>query len=309
MLCVSCVVSLSGEHVFVDGSVGMTTWVLVGAGLLVLVALVYWQLVPTEGTYLGTRVVTLLYDLSARRYDRMKQYDLPLEDATLGRPLAKRVRSDPQALVLDVATGTGRVPMSLLRQTKFQGKVIGLDISGRMLEQAAGNLTAHNERVCLLRHDAGRLPFEDSVFGMVTCVEALEFLPHPMATLREMVRVLRPGGTLLFTNRIGPEALFLPGKVFPRHRVEEMLAAFPLRDVSVSRWEVNYDQILAYRTGEQLEGAAPHRLHVTLPCPICGVKRLQLNDSNVSCEGCGHTLSSSNGVVDLTQIHASEGWT
>jgi len=287
----------------------MTTWVLVGAGLLVLAALVYWQLVLTEGTYLWTRVVTLLYDLSARRYDRIKQYDLPLEDATLGKPLAERVGSDSEALVLDVATGTGRVPKSLLRQTEFQGKVIGLDISERMLEQAARNLTAHNERVCLLRHDAGRLPFEDGVFDMVTCVEALEFLPDSMGTLHEMARVLRPGGTLLFTNRIGREALFLPGKVFPRHRTEETLAAFPLRDVSVSRWEVNYDQIWAYRTGEQLEGAAPHRLHVTLPCPICGVKRLQLNDSNVSCEACGHTLSRSNGVVDLTQIHESEGWT
>lgn len=280
----------------------MIAWVLVGAGMLVLAALIYWQLVLAEGTYLGTRVVTLLYDWSARRYDRIKQYDLPLEDATLGRPLTERVGSDPEALVLDVATGTGRLPMSLSRQTEFQGKIIGLDISGRMLERAAANLAAYGERICLLRHDAGRLPFEDGVFDAVTCVEALEFLPNPMATLREMVRVLRPAGTMLLTNRIGPEALFLPGKVLPRHRIEEALAAFPLRDVSVSRWEVNYDQIWANRSGEEFEGTTPHQLHVTLPCPICGMKRLQVNGSIVSCEGCEHTLSRSSGVVDLTRV-------
>ena len=50
-------------------------WVLLVVAFVVLVLIGYWQLVIAEGTYLGTRVVTLLYDLAAHRYDRLKSFD------------------------------------------------------------------------------------------------------------------------------------------------------------------------------------------------------------------------------------------
>lgn len=215
--------------------------------LLVLILLVYWQFILAEGTYLGRSIVAKLYDWTAGRYDRIKAYNVELEDATLGRPLAAALEHVPHPLVLDVATGTGRLPMSLLRQPAFRGTVVGLDLSAGMLAQARRNLAEHAGRVHLVQGDACRLPFPDAAFHAVTCLEALEFMPHPRAALAEMTRVLKPGGWILFTNRIGWEARFLPGKVFPRRRVASVLQGLPLEEISEMVWEVNYDQVWARR--------------------------------------------------------------
>jgi len=281
------------------------TWWWIGVGGLVIAGALYWLLVLSEGVYLGPKVVTWLYDLSARRYDRVKQYEVPLEDATLGEPLAARIGPEPDAMVLDVATGTGRVPMSLLRQEGFAGQIIGLDSSKRMLEQATHNLTGYGERVTLIRQDAGHLPFEDETFDAVTCSEALEFLPDPQETLAEMVRVLRPAGTLLFTNRIGIEATFLPGKVFPRNGVEAALAHWPLHDVIVSRWEVNYDQVWARRAGNPQTAKENRRLCLTWPCASCGSTSVVLAGGDATCDACGATYGEAGGIVDLVDTDQS----
>ena len=277
----------------------MLTGLWIGIGVLAVAGAAYWLLVLSEGTYLGPKVVSLLYDLTARRYDRVKQYEIPLEDITLGEPLAARLGQAPDATVLDVATGTGRVAMSLLRQAGFRGQLVGLDLSAGMLKQAARNLARYGERVTWIRHDAGHLPFEDGVFDAVACLEALEFLPDPKQTLAEMVRVLKPGGTLLFTNRIGIEAAFLPGKVLPRDGVREALAGWPLRGVIVSHWEVNYDQVWAWRDGQPSAGGPGDGLYVTAPCPACGAGPLALAGGWAFCEACGAELGMDTGIVDL----------
>ena len=108
--------------------------VILGAlGALGLGALAYWQLVIAEGTYLGPRAVVFMYDLSARVYERIKRYDVGAEQWFLGLPLTLALDDVPAPLVLDVATGTGRLPRALLRQRAFDGRVVGLDLSRRML--------------------------------------------------------------------------------------------------------------------------------------------------------------------------------
>ena len=104
-------------------------WVLlVVGGLLVLGALAYWQLIVAEGTYLGPRIVVFLYDLAASAYERIKQFDPGAEQWFLGLPLAKALDVIPAPLVLDVGTGTGRLPRALLFQPRFRGRVVGLDL-------------------------------------------------------------------------------------------------------------------------------------------------------------------------------------
>ena len=103
----------------------------------------------------------------------------------------------PRPLVLDVATGTGRLPLTLLEQGDFRGRVIGLDLSRKMLFQAAVNLAHHAGHYDLVWHTAMDLPFPNDTFDLVTCLEAWEFLPRPVEALRQMIRVLRPGGWLL----------------------------------------------------------------------------------------------------------------
>lgn len=218
----------------------------VGAGILIFLGfLVYWQLVLAEGTYLGSRTVAWLYDLTASRYNRLKEYEPATEARTLGLPLARRLGASDDVVVLDLATGTGRLPTALFRQHEFRGQVIGIDLSARMLEQALRSLSPFAARLMLLRMNAGCLPFANDLFDAVTMIEALEFFPRPADTLREMVRVLKPGGTLLFTIRVGSEAWFYPGKVFSRRRLERLLSDLPLVEIQRLPWEANYDQLWA----------------------------------------------------------------
>ncbi len=221
-------------------------WILLILALVVVGLAVYWQLVIAEGAYLGRRVVTLLYDWSASGYNQLKGFDDEDEDDFLGRPLAQQVlQPADRAPVLDVATGTGRLPLTLLRQPEFAGAVVGLDLSTKMLRIAARQLVHCRGRAALLHAPAVPLPFADERFQVVTCLEALEFFDDAPAALGEMIRVLRPGGWLLITNRIGWEARLMPGRTWSRRQLIAILRGLPLTDISVRPWQTIYDLVWA----------------------------------------------------------------
>ena len=222
-------------------------WWLIG-GLALLAALLYWQFILTEGVYLGRRVVVWLYDLGAKTYDKVKEYDADDEAFYLGEPLAQRLAGQPQARVLDVATGTGRLPLALFQQPQFQGVVVGLDASKGMLEQASAKLADYWERVVLVHHDATRLPFPADYFEAVTCLEALEFLPDPDASLSEIVRVLKPGATLLVTNRVGVDRLFFPSRTTSTAAFIRRLTDLGLTDIQPQPWMTYYDLVWATKS-------------------------------------------------------------
>ncbi len=105
--------------------------------LLALLALfLYWQLVLAEGAYFGKRAVAWLYNLVAHRYNNIKQYDADDDARFLGHPLVLSLQGTAQPMVLDVATGTSRLPLALCRQPLFHGQIIALDNARRMLHEA-----------------------------------------------------------------------------------------------------------------------------------------------------------------------------
>jgi ubiquinone/menaquinone biosynthesis C-methylase UbiE len=215
--------------------------------------LIHWLFIRTEGVFLGRRVVVWLYDLVAARYDDLKQFDADTESAFLGWPLWVRLRHRPSPLVLDVATGTGRLPCCLLAEPGFDGCVVGLDPSAPMLAQARAKLSDYGARALLVRGTAMRLPFEDATFDAVTCLEALEFLPDDAAALAEMARVLRPGGVLLTTRRQGPEAAYFLDRVHSREALEGLLANVGFVAIESKPWQVEYELVWA-RRGEEIGG-------------------------------------------------------
>ena len=77
--------------------------------------LVWWLIIETEGVYLGRRAVIALYDLYASRYDRIKQFDEEADLALIALPLMERIQPLADPLILDVATGTGRLPLIMAR--------------------------------------------------------------------------------------------------------------------------------------------------------------------------------------------------
>jgi ubiquinone/menaquinone biosynthesis C-methylase UbiE len=143
--------------------------------------------------------------------------------------------------VLDVAAGTGRVARALLRQPLFDGWLTQADLSAPMLAEGRRVCAAWTDRLDWVRAPADHLPFADGAFDAVTCLEALEFMPDLGAALAECVRVLRPGGLLLVTNRIGLDAWLLPGKTLSPAAFQRQLAALPLETIDVQAWQVAYD--------------------------------------------------------------------
>jgi len=224
----------------------MLGWYLLAVLLLVaLGAIVYWLVVITEGLFLGPRVVTWLYDRTAHNYDTIKQFDLEAERFFVIRPLRQALVRHPAPLVLDVATGTGRLPHFLLQEPTFHGRIIGLDASAPMLALAAEKLRPYRWRVTLVQQNVTSLPLGPRTCDAVTCLEALEFFPDDAAALREMVRVLRPGGALLVTRRRGWEARLFLGRYRSREAFATLLTALGLVNVRTQPWQVDYDLVLA----------------------------------------------------------------
>ena len=217
---------------------------LVTCGLMAIV--LYWELVIYEGVHLGTGVVVRLYDWTADRYESIKRFQPEFEDLRLGFPLTTALITTHEPFVLDVAAGTGRLARTLLRQHGFDGRVVALDLSELMLRQIDLYISERVERVDLLLSPANRLPFSSNMFEAVACLEALEFMPDPLPVLAECVRVLRPGGQLVVSNRVGPQARWLIGKTVARPNFEDILLRLGLHLSRVDIWQTDYD--LAWAT-------------------------------------------------------------
>jgi SAM-dependent methyltransferase len=258
-------------------------WALV-CGPLGLAALAYWHLVVTEGAYLGQGVVTWLYDRYAPRYDAIKHYDPDAEAYYLGRPLADALRGYPAPVVLDIATGTARLPLTLLGQPTFAGRIIGLDHSRRMLDIAASKTAGYGGRAAYIWRDAASLPFPDAVFDAVSCLEMLEFTPDPVRQMREAVRVLRPGGILLTTRRRGLSAWLMPGRTHSRREFSAILRSLGLSHVEILTWQVEYDLVWAVRAGSSAR-RAPHLTEILL-CPRCGSTGWLESADTLECDTC-----------------------
>src|SRR5207245_446972 len=104
--------------------------------------------------------------------------------------LVSSVDASAEDRVLDVATGTGLVARELAR--RYGCAVVGLDQSATMLAAAA----ARNGHMPLIRGRAERLPFPDASFDHLTFTYLLRYVDDPAAVLRELARVVRPGGRI-----------------------------------------------------------------------------------------------------------------
>lgn len=274
-------------------------WILGVAVALVLIAFLYWQLILAEGAYLGRRVVVLLYDWSARVYDRIKGYNPGYEQWFLGLPLSQALADYSDPLILDVATGTARLARTLFQQSGFRGRLIGLDLSRKMLQQAARMTELWANRITFICQDAGQLPFPDATFDAVVCLEALEFMPDPDQVLHEMVRVLCPGGVFLITNRIGKDARWLPGRTYKPEAFEAKLHTLPLEMVRTKLWQEDYDLISAVKVGAR-QPVGRRRIEDILRCPRCG-QPMQRSDAVFHCEN-DHTVAiTAEGIFDMTR--------
>lgn len=212
--------------------------------------LIWWLIFETEGVYLGKRMVVWLYDIYATRYDGIKEFDDKADFLLLSEPLLYRIRPHNDPMILDVATGTGRLPIIMTRNASFEGHIVGLDLSHKMLDIAQKKVNAlHFEDFITLLHDnAQDMPFADNSFDLVTCLEALEFMPDPQVTLKEMIRVLRPGGLLLTTIRI--DTPWMPNRTWDEAQMRQQLINFGMEAIEFEIWQADYTKVWARKLGK-----------------------------------------------------------
>jgi demethylmenaquinone methyltransferase/2-methoxy-6-polyprenyl-1,4-benzoquinol methylase len=118
------------------------------------------------------------------------------QDPRWRRFLVSTVDAGPTDTVLDVATGTAAVALELARQKDCF--VVGVDLTPGMLEEGRRRvaLAAASRKIRLEQADARALPFDDGTFDALTFTYLLRYVEDPPATLRELVRVVKPGGTV-----------------------------------------------------------------------------------------------------------------
>lgn len=219
-------------------------------GVLV-VLFVYWLVVVGEGTYLGRYAVRFIYQRGAAIYDHVRQDVNATDEALLLPVLARPLLGKLQHTTLDIATGTGRVPLLLAAQPWFDGVAHGLDFSPAMLAQAEAKAAnaGRTDSVRLTHGEAGHLPWPDAHFDLVTCLEALEYFPRPRQALSEMARVLRPGGMLVVSKYPDSWARWLPGKAFSTRRMRDVLQKLGMHDIQIAPWQPGqYEFVIALKS-------------------------------------------------------------
>ena len=132
------------------------------------------------------------YDRLAARYDRRWSFYV---DATI-REMLRRLAPRPGDKVLDVGCGTGALLQAL--SLSFPGVVLaGVDLSSEMLGVARSKIASS---VKLRQGRAESLPFESKAFDIVVSTSILHYLRVPDDALREMKRVLKPGGQVIVSD-------------------------------------------------------------------------------------------------------------
>ena len=170
----------------------------------------------TEGE--ASKKVREMFTQIAPRYDLLNHL-LSFELDRLWRARAakhlRKILERPDALVLDLCCGTGDLAFALAHAGK--ARIVGADFAHTMLVRAraksayvlAADGAAAEKRSSFFEADALRLPFEDACFDLVTSAFGFRNLANYEAGLREIYRVLKPGGTVAILEFAEPPEGFL----------------------------------------------------------------------------------------------------
>lgn len=121
---------------------------------------------------------------------------LSLHDPLVGRMLGSgQFDVSRFGTVLDVGSGSGQILKYLIRYARPGTHIVACDLSYHMLRRARQRFASN--KVAYVAADIQNLPFQDGAFDCITCGWVIEHLADPAPGLKEMARVLKPGGSLL----------------------------------------------------------------------------------------------------------------
>ena len=250
-----------------------------------------------EATHLGARVQSLLYDRWAANYDKGKKESIARDAEMLAQPVLTFLKDVPTPLLLDLATGTGRLPLALLKESEFKGHVVAVDVSAGMLAQSAQKLKDYQGRFTLLRKLNYPLPFPDGTFDVVSCMEALEVMPEMDSPLAELFRILKPGGKLLTSH--ATEASGRKSKILSAEEFKKKLNKFGFEQVEVTQWWRWFDRVTARKPGNFSTSQTAPILPV-FTCPHCNSVGMEETGGGLKCPKCGSgVLKNEDGTLML----------
>jgi demethylmenaquinone methyltransferase / 2-methoxy-6-polyprenyl-1,4-benzoquinol methylase len=142
-----------------------------------------------------------------QRYDRLAELLSFGQNGRWRRAMISRIEPAPGQSVLDVASGTAGVALGLARAG---ASVVGVDLTEQMLRRGQRNVTdaAMGDRIQLVAGRAEQLPFDDAAFDALTFTYLLRYVLDPEATLRELARVVKPGGRVASLEFMLPPSRF-----------------------------------------------------------------------------------------------------
>ena len=138
----------------------------------------------------------VLFNGVAERYDLLAEVLSLWQNRRWRRFLVSQLHVEPGQQVLDLCTGTASVALHIAKT--YGARVIGVDLSENMLERGRLNVQRHGleERVALVQGRAEQLDFPDGYFDAVAFTYLLRYVDDVAATVAEVARVLKPGGTM-----------------------------------------------------------------------------------------------------------------
>ena len=174
-----------------------------------------------------------MFDQIAQRYDRINSV-LSLGIHSRWRSQLTAYLPDKNHLhVLDLATGTGDVPLLLAQDPRVDG-IVGLDLSLKMIEKGREKVAGKKweDRITLSHGDAVTIPREDASADVVTLVFGIRNFSHPETCLQNIHRVLRPGGRVLILEFSTPSnplwrAIYFTWLRFPLPLIGGLLSRNP----------------------------------------------------------------------------------
>jgi demethylmenaquinone methyltransferase/2-methoxy-6-polyprenyl-1,4-benzoquinol methylase len=156
--------------------------------------------------------VERMFDRIAGPYDLMNRLMTAGLDQRWRSIAARESGVGHGATVLDACCGTGDLALELARVVGRSGQVTGLDFSAEMLRRAEHKTAGEDAaEVQWVRGDATAMPFAANSFAAATIAFGLRNLPDPEAGLRELARVVRPGGRVVCLEITRPEHGALKG--------------------------------------------------------------------------------------------------
>lgn len=227
----------------------------------------------------------VIADFNGRtNYDQGNNFHPPLANR-----LVELARLHSGQKILDVATGTGLVAIAAAKSVGSEGKVVGVDISKGMLEQAQRKIAAADmQNIQLQETDADYLNFSDNSFDVVLCSSAIVWLTDIPAALRSWHRFLKPGGLVAFscfaqtahTTAIVFRALAQRYGVSianPNEPIGSPAKCYKmLREAGFADIEVKTEQFGSYISSSDLQATWDRNLNNALGVPLLQLQREKL---------------------------------